>query len=174
MNRFLPEDTDKETSTGFRVGMLAFDFEKKIAHLPDNGVSLFPATTHETTGAAVVAILTRAFSPEVKNRFLHISDFTTSQSEILSIIEETLDGEPWTRINVPMKGFFHQSISNIENGTCTAQEFGGVLIPPFFGGIEVWAKEDNEQLGLAKKMSLRDEVSKVARTLSAKAAREAA
>lgn len=149
--------------------MIAFDFGKKVALLPDNGVSLFPATTLDTTGAAVVAILSRAFSPDIKNRFIHISDFTTSLEEVLSIIEETLGGEQWTRINVPMKDLFRQSISNIESGICTAQEFGGVLTPPFFGGIDVWAKEDNALLGLAKNKILKDEVSSVAKTLSARA-----
>jgi hypothetical protein len=155
---------------GFRVGMLAFDFEKRIALLPDNGLTLFPATTLETIGSAVVAILSRAFSPEIKNRFLHISDFTTSQAEILSVVEETLGGDPWTRVNFPMNDYFRQCMSSIEEGTCTSKEFGGVLIPPFFGGISSWTKGDNMLLGLpAAPRNLRQEVSNTAKVIYLKA-----
>jgi hypothetical protein len=138
--------------------MISFDFKNRTALVPDDGIHQFSATTMATTGAAVVSILSNAFSPAVKNRFIHISDFKTSISEILSLVEETLGGQPWTRQNVPVKGFYDQSISNIEKGVFGVMEFAGVLTAPFFGGGTAWEADDNDALRLGERRSLRDEV----------------
>lgn len=147
--------------------MISFDFKTKTALLPDDGNHLFPATTLTTAGAAVVAILSNALSPTIKNRFIHISDFTTSQAEILSIVEETLGGTPWTRKNVPVKGLFDQSVRNIEKGIYGVREFAGVLTSPFFGGGTTWKADDNEILGLGERQNLRLEVAALAKQYAA-------
>lgn len=146
--------------TGFSVGLISFDFQKRTAVLPDQGIPLFSATTLETTGSAVVAILSTAFSTGVKNRFLHISDFTTSLSEILAIIE-TLDGLPWTRKNVAAREITISSMAAVDAGTFGRAQFWGALISPFFGQVPPWEQQDNELLGLGEQKSLTEEVSKV-------------
>ncbi len=125
--------------------------------MPDDGLPLFSATTLSTTGAAIISILSMAFSPGVKNRFLHISDFTTSLAEIITIIEK-LDGAPWTRKSVPAKEISISSMANVDAGTFGKKEFWGALISPFFGGVSPWQQDDNELLGLGDKRSLTEEV----------------
>jgi hypothetical protein len=152
---------------GIGVGMISFDFKKRMALLRDNGIHLSSATTLDTTGSAVVAILSNAFSPNVKNRFLHISDFKTSQAEILSVIEGILGGDAWTRTNIPVKEFFHQSMANIDASTYTVMEIAGVLTAPFFGGGTAREEDDNKRLGLGKRKSLK-EVSNLVESLAVK------
>jgi hypothetical protein len=139
------------------------DFKNRTAVLPDKGLSLFSATTLETTGAAIVAILSAAFSTRVKNRFLHISDFTTSLEEILQIIE-ALDGAAWTRKNVPAREASISAMASVDAGTFGKMQFWGALISPFFGGVPPWQQSDNELLGLTEQPSLKEEVAKVFET----------
>ncbi|KFG87898.1 isoflavone reductase family protein [Metarhizium anisopliae] len=146
--------------SSFSVGLISFDFQKKTAVLPDDGTPLFSATTLETTGSAVVAILSTAFSTGVKNRFLHISDFTTSLSEILAIIE-TLYGVSWTRKNVAARELTISSMAAVDSGTFGRAQFWGALISPFFGQVPPWQQQDNELLGLGEQKSLKEEVAKV-------------
>ncbi|EHK15228.1 uncharacterized protein TRIVIDRAFT_228270 [Trichoderma virens Gv29-8] len=141
----------------FGVGLISFDFRKRIAVLSDDGLPVFSATTLATTGAAIASILSMPFSTGVKNRFLHISDFTTSLEEILTIVE-MVDKQPWTRQSVPANEITISSMASVDAGKFGRMEFWGALISPFFGGVAPWEQSDNEFLGLTTKQSLKEEV----------------
>ncbi|EFY86036.1 isoflavone reductase family protein [Metarhizium acridum CQMa 102] len=143
--------------TSLAVGLIAFDFQNRTAVLPDHGLPPFSATTLATTGSAVVAVLSAAFSTGVKNRFLHISDFTTSLAEILTMIE-TLDGVGWKRKNIAAREHTIYSMAAVDAGTFGRTQFSGALISPFFGGVPPWQHQDNELLGLGQEKSLTEEV----------------
>ncbi|RDW72892.1 NmrA-like family protein [Coleophoma cylindrospora] len=77
---------------GLRVGSLGFSIPNKTATIIDSGNEPFFGTNLKAIGLAVVSVLQH---PETSNRYLRVSSFTTTQNELLSILESESGGQ-WT------------------------------------------------------------------------------
>ncbi|KAF2655306.1 NAD(P)-binding protein [Lophiostoma macrostomum CBS 122681] len=84
---------------GLKVGFLGFNAQSKTATLVDNGVAQFSATNLRTIGQALVRSLQSSNLDATKNQYVYISSFTTSQADLLSLIEK-ITGAKWTVENV--------------------------------------------------------------------------
>jgi hypothetical protein len=94
------------------------------------------------------AITTLFTNPALINdTFYHIIDGVLTQSEIVSVAEKK-SGMKWKRGSFSIKEAREGAAANMKAGTVTRKEFFGTLMTPFFGGIQVFKKVDNDALGL--------------------------
>ncbi|SCO92623.1 related to 2`-hydroxyisoflavone reductase [Fusarium oxysporum] len=78
--------------SALRNGGFGFDLSKRHAIIFDSGDARFSPTSFDIVGKAVAAILTK--TDETENQYLGVSSFTTSQTEILKILEKET-GTKW-------------------------------------------------------------------------------
>ncbi|EGU73298.1 hypothetical protein FOPG_18697 [Fusarium oxysporum f. sp. conglutinans race 2 54008] len=82
---------------GLARGFIGFDQTTKSARIIDSGNERFFTANVPFIGKAVAAILTHP--EETANKYLTIASFTTTQNEILKLIERET-GEKWTKTSV--------------------------------------------------------------------------
>lgn len=102
---------------GLTVGFLGFDAKSKTATLFDDGKATFSATSLLQIGLATIKSLEK---PDLtKNQAVLIAGHTTSQSEILAVVEK-LTGEKWTVKNVSTKELGDEGQAKLEKGDFSA------------------------------------------------------
>jgi len=130
---------------GLKKGSLAVSIPTKTATIYDSGDEKFTATNLPTIGLAVAAILKDPAG--TKNRYLDIASFTTTQNEILGILEEET-GEKWTVKRATTEDSERVADEKLEKGDYSA--FGDYLKVFLFrdgkGGSP--KRLANEELGL--------------------------
>ena len=77
---------------GLGNGFLGFDLKSHKALIYDSGNVAWSATTLPTIGLAVARSLLKP--DETSNKFIYVYSFTTTQNEILSILQK-VTGEKW-------------------------------------------------------------------------------
>lgn len=85
------------TVQGLLRGAFGFDVARKHVTIFDSGDALFSPTTFNLVGQAVAAILSK--EEQTRNQYLAVSSFTTSQNQLLKILEEQT-GEEWAQGHV--------------------------------------------------------------------------
>ncbi|KAI9831852.1 MAG: hypothetical protein M1826_002884 [Phylliscum demangeonii] len=81
-----------------RTGFMGLDLQQHTASIWDGGATTWSATTLATIGRSVVGVLTHL--PQTKNRYVRIHSFTTSQNEVLAVLEHVGGGKTWPRTAV--------------------------------------------------------------------------
>ncbi|KAF5244797.1 hypothetical protein FANTH_7621 [Fusarium anthophilum] len=79
---------------GLSFGLIGFDKSTKSVRIVDSGNERFFTTNVPFIGKAVAAVLTHP--EETANKYLTIASFTTTQNEVLELIERET-GEKWTK-----------------------------------------------------------------------------
>ncbi|KAJ5196957.1 hypothetical protein N7449_007436 [Penicillium cf. viridicatum] len=138
----------------FKTGMLQFDFEKRVARLPDGGIHSFSTTSLRTLGKAIIGLLSEY--PKTKNRLLYIADGITTQLDILKVAEEVTQ-QRWDKVSFPITETKIAAQGRIDEGTFGFREFGEVLTVPFFSGMTIWKELDNSLLKLAESETVHPE-----------------
>ncbi|GKT90374.1 isoflavone reductase family protein [Colletotrichum tofieldiae] len=77
---------------GVKLGMTGFDLANKAVTLIDGGKTPFTASNVAQIGRAIVSVLQHP--AETKNQLVFIESFTTTQTEILAVLEK-LTGQEW-------------------------------------------------------------------------------
>ncbi|GJC85352.1 isoflavone reductase IRL [Colletotrichum liriopes] len=77
---------------GLKLGMTGFDLANKTVTLVDGGKTPFTASNVAQIGRAIVSVLQHP--SETKNQLVFIESFTTTQTEILAVLEK-LTGQEW-------------------------------------------------------------------------------
>lgn len=145
-----------------KTGMLGLDFNTRSANLPDNGFNPFPASSYTTLARAITSLFE---DPEkISNRFYHISDGVLTLKDVFQIVQAE-SKVPWKRISYSTDVVREAAMENMRKGVYTAKEFVHSLMTPFFGGLQVFTKLDNEVLGIGEEdvVDLREEVVRLAR-----------
>ncbi|SCO92404.1 uncharacterized protein FRV6_16532 [Fusarium oxysporum] len=146
---------------GFQTGMFNFDFAARTACLPDNGINPFPASTLSTLSKVIISLFTNPYL--ISNRFYHIADGVLTQQDVFQVIEKE-SGVPWTRTSYSTWGLRNSALENMQRGIYGPKEHVESLATPFFGGLQVFTKVDNEGLGVRfGDIDLREEVVRLAR-----------
>ncbi|KAF2464840.1 NAD(P)-binding protein [Lindgomyces ingoldianus] len=134
---------------GLKVGFLGFHIPSKTATLIDSGTAPFSTTNLHQIGLSLIKILQNP--SETKNKYIYVSSFTTTQSDILAAVEK-LSGEKWTVKHVTSKELIEIGNEKLKN-----KDFSGIgdLIKAV-----AWGKEGlgdsrpaglwDERLGLEK------------------------
>ena len=133
------------TTTGFQNRIFRFDFSTRTASLPDNGINPFPASTLSTLSKVIVSLFTNPSL--ISNRFYHVIDGVLTQQDIFRVAEKE-SGVPWTRTSFSTQSLRKNAVENMQKGIFGPKEFVDSLMTPFFGGLQVFTKVDNEELGL--------------------------
>ncbi|KAF3941854.1 hypothetical protein ABW19_dt0206704 [Dactylella cylindrospora] len=76
-----------------KLGLLGFDIPSRKATIYDSGDRPFTTSTLSLVSAAVVSALSNP--EETANKYIYVGSFTTTQNEVLSILESAT-GEKWT------------------------------------------------------------------------------
>ncbi|GJC97933.1 isoflavone reductase [Colletotrichum higginsianum] len=77
---------------GLKQGMTGFDLANKTVTLVDGGKTRFTASNMAQVGRAIVSVLHHPV--ETKNQMVFVESFTTTQAEILAVLEK-LTGQTW-------------------------------------------------------------------------------
>ena len=125
--------------------MFSFDFEKKVAQLPDGGIHPFSTTSMHTLEKVVIGLL--AEYPKSRNRLLYIADGITTQLALFRTVEKVTK-QKWSRISVPIVEEVNKANQKISSGIFGGQEFKAVLTAPFFSGMTVWRRLDHALVGV--------------------------
>ncbi|KAL2678683.1 hypothetical protein Neosp_009434 [[Neocosmospora] mangrovei] len=88
---------EKAQQHGLLRGAFGFDVARRHVTIFDSGNALFSPSSYNLVGKAVAAILSK--EEETKNHYLAISSFTTSQNQLLKMLEEQT-GEEWAQGHV--------------------------------------------------------------------------
>lgn len=135
------------TPLAIKLGLLQFDFDKRVARLPDGGTHQFSTTSLQTLGKAVIGLLSEY--PKTKNRLLYIADGITTQQDIFKIVEQVTE-QKWLKVSFPITETKEAAQKRIDEGAFGFREFAEVLTVPFFSGMTVWEEVDNLSLGLVE------------------------
>jgi len=103
---------------GLKVGFLGFDLSSKTVTLIDNGTTPFSSTNLSQIGKALIAILQHP--AETANKYIYVSSFNISQSDILAVFEK-VSGEKWTAKNVDSKELIQDATKRFQAG-----DFGAI------------------------------------------------
>jgi len=76
-----------------KLGFLGFDIINQKATIYDSGDRKFTSTTIESVGTGVVGVLNKP--EETKNKYVYIGSFTSTQNEVLSVLEK-VTGKKWS------------------------------------------------------------------------------
>jgi hypothetical protein len=149
------------TKTGFQNGIFSFDFSAHTALLPDNGINPFPASTLSTLSKVIVSLFT---DPSlISNRFYHVADGVLTQQDVFRVVEKE-SGVQWTKTSYSTQSVRKHALENMQKGIYGPKEFVDSLMTPFFGGLQVFTKVDNEVLGIGSgEIDLREEVVRLVR-----------
>lgn len=94
-------------------GLLGFDLQSHNAKIYDSGDVSWSATILSTIGLAVVRTLLKP--DETMNKFLFIYSITTTQNEVLSVLEKQT-GEKWHVQNQKMKDVVKSGEEKLSKG----------------------------------------------------------
>ncbi|KAM0540612.1 hypothetical protein ACHAPJ_013568 [Fusarium lateritium] len=128
---------------GLPLGIWGFDLFNKKAQLFDGGNTKFTTSNGAQVGRALVAIL--ANPAKTANKLVSIESFTTTQLEVLAVLERATSSE-WVKTEVPVdavraEAFKLLSEGDVDNG-------GARLIGSLVFGKE--ALEDHTHLSTAQ------------------------
>lgn len=147
---------------GLETGWLYFYPKKREVVIYDSGDRKWASTNIGTVGTAVARVLGRSLGDEaVANRDLLISSFTTSQNELLSLVEE-IDGQKWNVKNISSKEALEKAKTVDEDEALQLQ----VLMLLYADGEDKGANFENDErlanglLGLEKE-DIREVVKRV-------------
>ncbi|TVY24179.1 hypothetical protein LHYA1_G006817 [Lachnellula hyalina] len=128
-----------------KTNMFGINFQNKSARIYDSGNKLYSPSTLSFVGKAVAAVLRKP--AETANKYLTVASCTTSQREILEIVEEEM-GERFQVIPVATSDLEKIGDQKMARGDSSA--FVEYLIRHVFGDGAGGAIEDNaaECLGL--------------------------
>ena len=144
----------------FRNGLFQLDFDGKKALLPDGGINPFPTSSFATLAKVITTLFEE---PEkISNRFYHISDGVLTQKEIVYIIEKET-ATKWETGSFSIAGVREAAAKSIEEGVYGLKEYRNSLITPFFGGLQVWTRVDNEVLRVNGVVDVREEIVRLVR-----------
>lgn len=115
-----------------KVGFLGFDLTRKTAEIWDNGDARFSSTTLSTIGKATVRILEPMNVEQTKNQDIFILSFTTTQNQILTILEN-LNGK-WSVERVNSKPLITDLHKRLETGDFGPQVVYGLIKAATFAG----------------------------------------
>ncbi|KAJ8069297.1 hypothetical protein OCU04_002957 [Sclerotinia nivalis] len=117
----------------------------------DGGDQLFSATTLETIGHAVVAVLEKF--EETKNRAVYIQDIQISQNHLLELAKKVAPEKKWEPVPVDTATILASSNEKLAKGEVTMEVMMGYITLSIFGtgyGSKM-EKTDNELLGVKGK-----------------------
>lgn len=130
---------------GIETSFLGFNLEDQTARIYSSGMRPFNATKRSTIGKAIALALQ---SESAENRYLYIADITTTQSEILSILEQQ-SGKRWSVIEKDIAMEREEGL-----GKLAKKDFSGIghlILADLFGDGEGTVDRSalhNEILGL--------------------------
>ncbi|KZL72821.1 isoflavone reductase family protein [Colletotrichum tofieldiae] len=135
---------------GVKLGMTGFDLANKAVTLIDGGKTPFTASNVAQIGRAIVSVLQHP--AETKNQLVFIESFTTTQTEILAVLEK-LTGQEWKVNKVSSQDVRQDGFAKLGKGEFV--EGGSAVIMALVlgeGGLEdhthvkggIW----NQRLGL--------------------------
>ncbi|ORX96688.1 isoflavone reductase family protein-like protein CipA [Clohesyomyces aquaticus] len=144
---------------GLKVGFLGFDLSSKTVTLIDEGKGKFTSTNLHQIGLALIKALEK--SSETKNTYIFVGSLTTSQAEILPVIEK-VSAQKWTVEHVTSKELIQTGGEKLQKN-----DFSGIadlIKGAAFGGDSLGDSRPaglwNEKLGL-KEESLEETVKAV-------------
>lgn len=115
-----------------KVGFLGFDISSRRAQIWDDGQARFSSATLSTIGKAAVAILEPLYVEETKNQNIFILSFTTTQRQILEILER-LTGK-WSVERVDSKPLISDLHKRLASGDFGPQVVYGIIKAATFAG----------------------------------------
>jgi len=135
---------------GLKAGSLGFNLKEKKATIYESGNEPFTGTNLHTIGLAIASILQKP--EDTANKYFDIASFTTSQNEVLKILED-VSGEKWTVEKADTKSIGKSADESLTKGEY-GPAFGGFLKVLLFGDGEGTSPKEGELanglLGLPK------------------------
>ncbi|KAJ4142989.1 hypothetical protein NW765_000127 [Fusarium oxysporum] len=128
---------------GLPMGIWGFDLINKKAQLFDGGNTKFTASNGAQVGRALVAIL--ANPAKTANKLVSVESFTTTQSEVLAVLEKAT-GTEWARTEIPVEEVRAEAFKLLSEGDVA--NGGAKAIASVVFGKE--ALEDHTHLGTAQ------------------------
>lgn len=131
-------------------GAMGFDLAKRKAMIYDNGDQAFSASTVALIGCAVARTLLQPEAPQ--NRYIYVSSFTTTQNEILSILEKYSNGH-WEVTRVNSKSKIEEARKEIEAGGDVAAASRILIMAIQYtagNGADFSGRDSNKALALQK------------------------
>lgn len=120
--------------SAFPYGLLGFDLRNQKAQIWDEGKASFSASTNEDIAAATIAVLKQPSL--VRNSYVYVSSFETTQNQLLSCVEE-VSGQRWTTEKVETVEKVKQANDTIASGAQGMQWMmaqGTLAASALFGG----------------------------------------
>lgn len=93
--------------------MTGFDLANKTVTLVDGGKTRFTASNMAQIGRAIVSVLHHPV--ETKNQMVFVESFTTTQAEILAVLEK-LTGQTWKVNEVGSQAIRQDGFAKFSNG----------------------------------------------------------
>lgn len=133
---------------GLKNTFLGFNIGERTAQIFDSGNAKFTTSTLHLVGQSVAAVLRRP--AESKNRRVYVGSFTTSQNEVLAVLEKAT-GAQWKVEHITVD----QAIENGRQGMANGEfQFSIMMLlrALIYGGDKYGSafghKLDNQALGL--------------------------
>ncbi|OCL04614.1 NAD(P)-binding protein [Glonium stellatum] len=147
------------------IGSIALDFISRAAELPDGGYHPFSMTSLQTVCRALAGVLSNY--PQTRNRFHYIADGVATLDQFVTILEHKDPSgktQPWIRKSIDIVATNAVAIERMKEQPMGVQEFLAGLRVPFFGGLTVWKRLDNRDLGIKDedRVDVREEMERIA------------
>jgi hypothetical protein len=128
-------------------GLLGFDLPKSEAVIYNGGNVPFSSCTRIQSARALYALFSkpRPFA-EAKNKFIHYGSYTTSQNELLGILEK-LSQQKWKVKHVTSEEMLPKASEDMKKGLHwglgfhVQAEFFGKKAPGDFRSLETWQRK---------------------------------
>ncbi len=135
---------------GLANGFSGFDLPNRKAMIYDNGDQPFSACTTALIGSAVAKSLLQ--QEATQNRYIYISSFTTTQNEILAMLEK-YSGQPWEKSTVSSKAKIEEARDAFRNGGDIYAASRLLILAVQYtpgNGSDFTGRDSNAALGLPK------------------------
>ncbi|KIL86260.1 hypothetical protein FAVG1_10657 [Fusarium avenaceum] len=97
-------------------GLLGFDMKKQNARIYNGGDVPLSTGLRDLAAQALYALITKPGRlEEAKNKYIHVASYTTTQNEILAVVEQ-LTGQKWQTENVTSKEVMPEALVDIKKG----------------------------------------------------------
>ena len=133
---------------GLENGFMGFDLARSEAMIYDDGEQPFSTSTRALIGRAVAKTLLQL--GDTQNRHAYVSSFTTTQNEILSILEK-YSADPWKITRVSSKAKIEEAREAFKSGGDGAAASRLLILAVQYtagNGSDFSGRDSNKALGL--------------------------
>ncbi|KAF4467250.1 DNA binding [Fusarium albosuccineum] len=97
-------------------GLLGFDINNREARIYNGGNVPFSTGLRDLAAQALYALVTNPERlEEAKNKYIHVASYTTTQNEVLSVVEK-LTGQKWKVKNLTSEEVLPEALEDVKKG----------------------------------------------------------